>query len=310
MGKKFFFLFMFVVSELFAAKNNLDTEISPRDSVLALLDSTRMCQDIFGQDASKWDNCIDNYDNLLFTTMVKGKENGFAWYFDSVGNEIELQRFELRINGKLKKAVDFNKDGRIRSTETCNSKIECSSIFYNGQDAPFTGRDSIFHGDTLFSSSYYKNGIKEGYEYTYYPSGQIKFEQHYKKGTLEGKETCYRQDGQIWYESFYKNGNREGITKEYYDDGTKEEHGSIHWVIPYSKDKREGIVKGYYPNGQIWITQVFKKGKQEGKQIEYSQKTGKIISTATFKGDEIVGDKQCSDGRFGSNELDCTPLDE
>ncbi len=108
----------------------------------------------------------------------------------------------------------------------------------------------------------------------------------------------------------YETTDVKNYLKEYYENGSIGEKGTLRRLTPYVNGKKDGLVKEYYQNGQIWRTTNYKKGKREGKQIEYSAKTGKVISTAIFKNDELVGDKKCSDGRFGSIDLDCTPLNE
>ena len=285
---------------LFAQSPDSSKVITPRDSVFALLDTTETCTSKFGTDTTKWNNCI-NLDlqwSSRYCTYKKGKISGPAWdYFEYEGSSYST--FFLYKNEKFQYSISYANNGFIDEIDYGNKKI-----YYGGRKVPFTGRDSIFVNDTLYSSAEYENGIRNGYAIYYYPNGKISIEKEYKKGVQDGPESHYRESGQIWWETSYKNGKEVGVSKEYYADG------SIHWIYPYVNGNMDGVVKGYYKNGQLMITQTYKKGKQEGKQTEYSVKTGKVISTAIFKNGELVGDKKCSDGRFGSNDLDCTPLNE
>lgn len=274
--------------------------ITPRDSVFALLDTTETCTSKFGTDTTKWNDCV-NLDfqwSSRYCTYKKGKISGPAWeYFEYEGSSYST--FFLYKNEKVQYSVSYADNGFIDEIDYGNKKI-----YYGGRKVPFSGRDSIFVNDTLSSSVEYENGIRDGYAIYYYPNGKTSSEEEYKKGVQDGPETHYRENGRIWWKTSYKNGKEVGVYKEYYADG------SIHWLQPHVNGNIDGVVKGYYQNGQLWITQTYKKGKKEGRQTEYSAKTGKVISTAIFKNDELVGDKKCSDGRFGSIDLDCTPLNE
>lgn len=298
---------LMLASTLFAQSLDSAKVVTPRDSVFALLDTTETCTSKFGIDTTKWNDCVNMelFWRDRYCTYKKGKLNGPQWsYFeDENGGNYS---FIVFFNGKFQYEILYASNGYINSIFDENFR----EIYYRGQIEPFTGRDSTFIKNTLVSSTYYKKGIKDGCEYTYFPNGEIEYERLYKKGLQNGPEIHYRKDGQVLWEAMYKKGKIVGTTKQYYDDGSKEEKGSIHWIHPHVNGNIDGIVKGYYPNGQLWITQTYKNGKQEGKQIEYSAKTGKVISTAIFKNDELVGDKKCVDGRFGSNDLDCTPLNE
>ena len=293
---------------LFAQSSDSPKVITPRDSVFALLDTTATCTSKFGTDTTKWNVCVNlkEGDGCTYFTFKKGKANGPAW--ESIGcNELirENGAFSYYRNGEEQYQVSYASNGYIDEIWRNNKWI-----YYGGRTKPFTGTDSIFENDTLVRVSDYKNGLQDGLDYTYYPNKQKECERFFLRGLQEGQEICYREDGQVEMESYYKKGNLVGTSKEYYSNGSIGKKGAIHRVLPYVNGKVDGLVKEYYQNGQIWRAANYKKGKQEGKQTEYSAKTGKVISTAIFKNGELVGDKKCSDGRFGSNDLDCTPLNE
>ncbi len=303
MKQKICFLLLFFVAAAFAQSIDSAKIVTPRDSAYALLDTTETCTSKFGTDTTKWNNCVNQRLGWLeYCTFKKGKISGPAW----------------EINGRYNGALLHYKNGKFQDfvTYTPNGYIDVvrhdddPAIYYGGRKNPFSGTDSIFKKDTLVSVTNYKNGLEDGLVYIYYPNGQIECESFFMKGFKEGREICYEEDGQVCVESFYKKGKLEGNEKKYYDNGSIGEKGSIHRITPYVNGIVDGLVKEYYQNGQIWRTISYKKGKREGKQIEYSAKTGKVISTAMYKNNELVGDKKCMDGRFGSEDLDCTPLEE
>ena len=61
----------------------------------------------------------------------------------------------------------------------------------------------------------------------------------------------------------------------YYDDGT------VLWICHYKNDNREGKCTDYFSDGRI-------------------------AGTEMYKNDKLVGVKHCTDGRIGSEDLDCT----
>jgi len=302
-----------LATALFAQSIDSAKVITPRDSAYALLDTTETCTSKFGADTARWNDCVNlRLGEPEYCTFKKGKISGPAWeIIGSRGeNGVPLSEngaFLHYKNDDLLEAVLYTSNGYI--DRIWNYKNE-KEIYYGGRTTPFTGTDSIFENDTLVRVSDYKNGLQDGLDYTYYPNKQKECERFFMRGLQEGQEICYREDGQVEMESYYKKGNLVGTSKEYYSNGSIGKKGAIHRVLPYVNGKVDGLVKEYYQNGQIWRAANYKKGKQEGKQTEYSAKTGKVISTAIFKNGELVGDKKCSDGRFGSNDLDCTPLNE
>lgn len=304
-----------LTTALFAQSIDSAKVITPRDSAYALLDTTETCTSKFGADTARWNDCVNlRLGWAEYCTFKKGKISGPAWEIIGSRGEngipfSENGAFLHYKNDDFLKVVMYTSNGYIDRIWNYKNKNE-KEIYYGGRTTPFTGTDSVLKKDTLVSRTDYKNGLKDGLYYSYYPNGKIEYEGFFMKGFQEGRGIYYREDGQIKSESFYKKGELMGNLKEYYENGSIGEMGTLRRLTPYVNGKKDGLVKEYYQNGQICRTISYKKGKREGKQIEYSAKTGKVISTAIFKKDELVGDKKCVDGRFGSEDLDCTPLNE
>ena len=304
-----------LTTALFAQSIDSAKVITPRDSAYALLDTTETCTSKFGADTARWNDCVNlRLGWAEYCTFKKGKISGPAWEIIGSRGEngvpfSENGAFLHYKNDDFLEVVIYTSNGYIDRIWNYKNKNE-KEIYYGGRTTPFTGTDSVLKKDTLVSRTEYKNGLKDGFDCTYYTNKQKKYEGFFMKGFQEGHEIYYRENGQIESEANYKKGKIVGNLKEYYENGSIGEKRVIRRITPYANGKVEGLVKEYYQNGQIWRTISYKKGKREGKQIEYSAKTGKVVSTAMYKNNELVGDKKCMDGRFGSEDLDCTPLDE
>jgi len=284
MKQKICFLILAFVAITFAQSIESAKVVTPRDSVFALLDTTETCTSKFGADTTKWNDCINlkEGNGCTYFTFKKGKANGPAW--ETIGCKEFIREngtFFYYRNGEEQYHVSYASNGYIDEIWRNNKWI-----YYGGRAKPFTGTDSIFVEGGLDRVVDYKNGLRDGVVIYYHLNGQIDSEVNYRKGKIVGN------------------------LKEYYENSSMGKKGAIRRITPYANGKKDGLVKEYYQNGQIWRTTSYKKGKREGKQIEYSAKTGKVVSTAMYKNDELVGDKKCMDGRFGSEDLDCTPLDE
>ena len=64
-----------------------------------------------------------------------------------------------------------------------------------------------------------KNGLLDGYYYTYHDNGVVKTKSFYVDGKKEGEEITYFDDGELKRQSFYVNGLLNGKVIEF-DDNT------------------------------------------------------------------------------------------
>lgn len=64
------------------------------------------------------------------------------------------------------------------------------------------------------------NGVKNGYETVYYPSGNINKRQYYENGALTGEAITYYPDGQAYIVAHYVNNDLNGHYTIYNQDGS------------------------------------------------------------------------------------------
>ena len=103
---------------------------------------------------------------------------------------------------------------------------------------------------------------KEGSEFFYYESGQLKAEYNYKNGKLDGFAREYYENGQLIAEGNYSNGKLEGISKMYYESGQLRSENS------YKDNLLNGISKTYYENGQLKEEVNYKDGQVVQENLE------------------------------------------
>ena len=103
---------------------------------------------------------------------------------------------------------------------------------------------------------------KEGSEFFYHESGQLKAEYNYKNGKLDGFAREYYENGQLIAEGNYLNGKLEGISKMYYESGQLKSENS------YKDNLLNGISKTYYENGQIKEELNYKDGQVIEEDLE------------------------------------------
>jgi hypothetical protein len=106
------------------------------------------------------------------------------------------------------------------------NKYRCTSI-KGKEDSKFTSETppknysgvwEIFADGKLTAKIRYRNGIKDGHFYYYYPNGKTKLEGQYLNGVLNYSLTEYYENGDYKSISSYKLGEFDGKT-EYYEGG-------------------------------------------------------------------------------------------
>jgi antitoxin component YwqK of YwqJK toxin-antitoxin module len=88
--------------------------------------------------------------------------------------------------------------------------IEQDGVVYErGADTPFTGKvvDTFVDGQ-LQSQVYYKDGLRDGSETTWYNNGQIRTKCNYKNGEKDGMWIKFARDGRLQLQKIYQEGKR------------------------------------------------------------------------------------------------------
>lgn len=294
--KIFVYVLLAAVLAAFARSENLVKFATPRDSAQALLDTSRNCIQMFGADTSKWDDCVDlmfGSVNFSYMEYKKGRCTR-EWYFDKAKNN-QLNAFITSEKKKFDKVFLYNDNGFIERVMYNNYK---TAVFYGGRKQPFTGTDSVYEDGKLRSVSNYKMGKENGNQYRFHSNGNIEAKGYYVNGRPEKKHRFYYPDGGIFVVSDHKKGM---LTDEF----VYFRNGRLKYESHFKNGLMDGVKKEYYENGSRMKTTTYRNGKKNGKMVEYSMKTGKVIGSAIFKNDKLVGKKKCADGRTGAEEMDC-----
>ncbi len=82
-------------------------------------------------------------------------------------------------------------------------------VYERGADVPFTGKvTDVFVDGQLQFQAYYKDGLKDGSESTWYNNGQLRSKCNYKMGKKDGMWIKFGRNGAVQLQKLYQDGNR------------------------------------------------------------------------------------------------------
>lgn len=90
---------------------------------------------------------------------------------------------------------------------------------------------------------YIENGIKEGIEKRFWPSGAVECTRVYKNGKLNGEEVFYYENGNPQQKSYYVNDSLHDLLTSFYPNG------NVRFECNYIKGLRNGWATAYDENG-------------------------------------------------------------
>ena len=123
---------------------------------------------------------------------------------------------------------------------SCNYSIpnKCQGIVYennltylNGD--LYTGRCSVYSGDTLISIQQYSSGKDHGNWIFFFKVGSVETKAKFVFGERDGKWKYYHNNGELKQISRYNKGVRDGIWEKY------NEEGQLIEKIRYKEDKNQ-----------------------------------------------------------------------
>ena len=162
---------------------------------------------------------------------------------------------DIRFKGVYSNGVLVNESGSpIETTIT-----EIDSIDFNGR-----------FGEYLKEEGLLKNGLLDGYYYTYHDNGVVKTKSFYVDGKKEGEEITYFDDGEIKRKAFYINDLLDGKVIEF-DDNTLDPKNGYAQVLNYKNGKLDGRQIAYrrYNKDSIWCEDFYEDGTLQ-KEIVYN----------------------------------------
>lgn len=252
------------------------------------------------------------YDDILLSIDGKKVQDSFSEVYRLLMGEIgSVATVQVRrqIDGKnetkeinAKRAVAwemdslkrFYDDGSVRSRMIYPSPTSDSSLQEN-----WFYESGNLKAITPYTHKYGTNAVEVGVEKGFYDSGELKYTLPLIKGKRDGLGKQFYQRGSLLFETPYKNDMREGIEKQYYENGV------LNWETPFKYGKVSGIQKGYYSSGKLYRTNTYKDGVMDGFSKVYFE-NGKLAGSGKFRKGELVGYFKCTDGRVGTEKIDCT----
>ncbi len=104
------------------------------------------------------------------------------------------------------------------------------------------------------------NGKKEGVQRTYFPNGQLKFEESYSNNKLHGKVRRWgiEEGHQLLAELNYEDGKLHGKQRKWYPSG------ELHKLLNLVAGKEDGMQKAFRKNGALYANYEAKNGRVFG----------------------------------------------
>lgn len=186
--------------------------------------------------------------NLMYVGFFKdGKPAGeMKRYFESGNLQADMQ---FNKQGNYAGAKIYYEDGTLASDGFyANSKKDSIWDYYSYYDQKLKSRET------------YKNGLKDGYSWNYYPDGTVFEQTMWKHGLKDGIWKQFYQDGSLRLNANWAGGKLTGDYLVYYNNGNPMVVGL------YKDDKREGTWEYYNENGSRNQEIVYADGKPMNKQ--------------------------------------------
>lgn len=163
---------------------------------------------------------------------------------------------DIKFKGVYSNGVLVNESGSpIETTIT-----EIDSIDFNGR-----------FGEYLKEEGLLKNGLLDGYYYTYHDNGVVKTKSFYVDGKKEGEEITYFDDGELKRQSFYVNGLLNGKVIEFDNNTLDYPQNGYAQVLNYKNGKLDDrqIAYRHYNKDSIWCEDIYEDGTLQ-KEVVYN----------------------------------------
>ena len=222
---------------------------------------------------------VYNFENAAFKTPVGQTSEPFKTQF---GYHVVKVLNKRPSKGKVQVAHIMIANKQKDSTLIPENRIK--ELYNLLQQGSSNATDKIIR-DSVQTKSYvikYVDGIKEGIAETYFQSGKLKSTSFYKNGIKQGKEIKYRNhrgdEAKILLERNYDNGLLNDIETGYFENGLKK------YVQTWNNGFLDGKKTIFYNSGKnddIKATYNFKNGTKQG-EFETFYKTGETETIGNF----------------------------
>jgi antitoxin component YwqK of YwqJK toxin-antitoxin module len=234
---KYYYLMLFTVFfsfSSFAGRNKQDTIFNQTDSR--------------GLKQGYWKKYYPN-GNLMY--------KGFFRDDKPVG---EMKRYFK--SGNLKAILVFNENSYYAKARVYyEDGTLASEGYYSDSEKDSIWKYYSYYDQKLKSSETYKNGVKQGFSYEYYPNGN-----------------CFEK-------TEWKNNMKDGIWEQYFDDG------SLRLKAAYTDGKLTGSFIAFYSNDRPMVEGHYENNKREGTWIYFSE-NGKVSQQIAYAGGQPLNEEE------------------
>ncbi|MDD5570141.1 MAG: toxin-antitoxin system YwqK family antitoxin [Bacteroidales bacterium] len=250
-----------------------------------------------GLKTGKWQFYYDNGNIKIECFYLNDLKNGIYKEFAENGNLLKIEKYQndsLLINvsevAKTEIKKEYYANGQVKKMITYRYNIPEGISREYSEDGKVTDSKIYKDGKVIGVGIVPENGLKQGFWYEYYETGEKKGEGEYDMGKKSG----------IW-KFYFKNGKTEQ-TGEYLRGGKPK--GKWYWYYPsgnilreeiFEDGKAEGLMKEYNDSGKVIVEGNYSNGKKEGK---WSYDIGDYIETGNYKEGLKFGEWK---GTFKSN---------
>jgi antitoxin component YwqK of YwqJK toxin-antitoxin module len=165
--------------------------------------------------------------------------------------------------GLLVTSCSENTEQLVKTTEytevsSGDSKLSTQNKIVYLDGLLFTGKLIERNNGSIISVKEYKNGKQDGFQYTYYYSGNVNEERYYENGLKTGEHKGWWENGKLKFVYHYKNDMFDGNVKVW------NEAGMLFNDFNYINGKEEGSQKAWSVNGEIQANYVVKGNRKYG----------------------------------------------
>ncbi|MEP2026761.1 MAG: membrane-binding protein [Reichenbachiella sp.] len=171
-------------------------------------------------------------------------------------------------DGQLKNAKSILSESKIVDIPLVTYELQ--EVFFNKKSSRWQFRvnnalvsgyivDRFKNGQDAKQISVYE-GRKEGTLKTYFPNGQLKYEENYKNNKLHGEVKRWSQQSgyQLMAHLNYKDGKLHGEQKKWFVTG------ELHKLMHMKEGKEDGIQQAFRKNGKLYANYESKNGRVFG----------------------------------------------
>ncbi|MBN2613495.1 MAG: toxin-antitoxin system YwqK family antitoxin [Bacteroidales bacterium] len=140
------------------------------------------------------------------------------------------------------------------------------ALMHFNENGDFASVKRYYENGTLASDGFYKNSKKDSlWNYYSYYDKKLKSSETFKNGIRQGFQYHYFPSGEIFEKTEWKNDLKDGIWEQYF------EGGKHRLKATFEKGKLTGTFIVYFPNGMPMVTGYYSNNTREGQWVYYNE---------------------------------------